>query len=131
SGQGMSDAWMELDLSVAQLRTLFLISRDANASAKRLSEKLGVTPSNVSGLVDRLFRQGLVSRQEDPDDRRVLRLRVTDKGASVLADLKEMKTSPILAVLARMSAEDLSVLARGLSLLAEAAEAHRDTQDMP
>lgn len=105
TGQSRPDAWMDLDLSVAQLRTLFLISRDAKASTKRLSEKLGVTPSNVSGLVDRLFKHGLVSRQEDPDDRRMLRLRVTDKGASVLAD--------------------------GLRLLAEAAEAHRDGLGMP
>ncbi len=119
------DAWMNLNLTIAQLKSLFLIVREGSTNTKTLAKELGVTPSNVTGIVDRLVKQGLVSRQENPEDRRMLRLRVTDKGEAILTSLREETISSMSEVLARMSIEELSSLARGLSSLVKAAELHR------
>ena len=115
------DAWMNLNLTIAQLKSLFLIVREGSTNTKTLAKELGVTPSNVTGIVDRLVKQGLVSRQENPEDRRMLRLRVTDKGEAILTSLREETISSMSEVLARMSIEELSSLARGLSSLVKAA----------
>jgi DNA-binding MarR family transcriptional regulator len=122
--QYVPNAWMNLNLTIAQLKSLFLIAREGSTNTKTLAEELGVTPSNVTGIIDRLVKQGLVSRRENPEDRRMLRLRVTDKGEDILTSLREETISSMSEVLARMSIEELSSLARGLSSLVKAAEAH-------
>jgi DNA-binding MarR family transcriptional regulator len=121
----MTDAWMNLNLTIPQLKSLFLIAREGSMNTKSLAEALGVTPSNVTGIVDRLVKQGLVSRQENPEDRRMLLIRVTDKGEAILTSLREETISSMSEVLARMSTEELSSLARGLASLFKAAEAQK------
>jgi DNA-binding MarR family transcriptional regulator len=120
----MPEAWMNLNLTIPQLKSLFLIAREGSMNTKSLAEGLGVTSSNVTGIVDRLVKQGLVSRQEDPEDRRMLQIQVTDKGEAILTSLREETVSTMADVLARMSVEELSSLARGLSSMVKAAEAH-------
>lgn len=46
--------------------------------------------SNVSRLVEKLRQKGLVDRQEDPDDRRMVRVMITEKGASIVGRIMPM-----------------------------------------
>ena len=123
--QSTSDAWINLNLTVAQLKSLFFIDSNGVTNSRSLASALGVTPSNMTGIIDRLAKQGLVSRQENPEDRRILLLQVTDKGRDTLVKLKESKTSHMSEVLACIDTEELSILAWGLSSLVKAAEAHK------
>ncbi len=75
--------------------------------------------------MDRLVEQGLVSRQEHPDDRRVLLLQATEKAETLLNDLRESTASQMAAVLGHMSLGELSSLAEGLDALIRASEAYR------
>ena len=118
------DAWMGLSLTIAQLKSLFFIDNEGSTNFTKLAAALGVTSSNVTGIVDRLVEQELVSRKENPEDRRVLLLSVTEKGKALLANLRERRVKQMSEVLTRMSLEELSSLARGLALLAKAAESH-------
>jgi DNA-binding MarR family transcriptional regulator len=49
-----------------------------------LAEKAGVTRATITGLVDTLERDGLVTREHDAGDRRMLRVRLTPKGQQAL-----------------------------------------------
>jgi DNA-binding MarR family transcriptional regulator len=49
----------------------------------RLAELLGVTKQSASKLVDDMIRAGFLDRQPDPDDRRRVRLALTDRGQAV------------------------------------------------
>jgi len=118
------DAWMGLSLTIAQLKSLFFIDNEGSTNFTKLAAALGVTSSNVTGIVDRLVEQELVSRKENPEDRRVLLLSVTEKGKALLANLRERRVKQMSEVLTRMSLEELSSLARGLALLVKAAESH-------
>ena len=79
------DVWMSLTLTRAQLKSLFFISNQGSTNSKELSAALGVTPTNTTGIVDRLVKQGLISRSKDSRDRRMVILRATDKGEELLA----------------------------------------------
>jgi len=124
------DAWMELNLTIAQLKSLFYIDFEGTANVKKLAAALGTTPPNVTGVVDRLVEQGLVSREENPDDRRMLILRTTAKGKALLAKLRELEISRMSGILMRLSSEELSALAQSLATFVGAAEEskenHRD-----
>lgn len=74
-------------LTVTQLNVLMILKYQTPAegvSQTQLGEMLLVNRSNVTGLVDRMEKAGLVVRRDDPDDRRTKFVRVTSKGAETL-----------------------------------------------
>jgi DNA-binding MarR family transcriptional regulator len=102
---------------MVQFKTLFLVASQDGITSRALAATSKVTPANITGIIDRLAEQGLVSRQENSEDRRKLILRATEKGQSLLANLRETKMSQLSTVLHQMSSGDLSALAQGLSAL--------------
>lgn len=56
-----------------------------------LGKHLDVTKGNITGLIDRMERDGLAKRKDDPKDRRVIRAVVTAKGKKVLRDIQPVK----------------------------------------
>jgi DNA-binding MarR family transcriptional regulator len=62
--------------------------RDAPVVMSRLSEQLHVTSSNITGVVDRLERGGLVKRFRSSTDRRVQRIEMTPAGRSAFAEIE-------------------------------------------
>ena len=124
--QNSFNAWMELELTIPQLKSLFFISNQRGTNPRKLAGALGVTPPNVTGIVDRLVEQGLLIRQENPEDRRALILQTTEKGEAILSHLRERKTSNMREILARLDKEELSCLFEGLSALVKAARAYEE-----
>jgi DNA-binding MarR family transcriptional regulator len=118
------DAWTGLNLTIAQLKTLFFITRQGSTNSSKLAAALGVTPADTTGLVDRLVARGLVSRTDNPEDRRMLSLQATAKGEALVTKLRGTTMSLLSDVLARMSVDELATLAQGIIALVKAAEAH-------
>lgn len=56
-----------------------------------LGKNLDVTKGNITGLVDRMERDGLARRKDDPRDRRVIRAIISPKGKRVLSDIQPVK----------------------------------------
>jgi len=56
-----------------------------------LGKQLDVTKGNITGLIDRMERDGLAKRKDDPRDRRVIRANITAKGKKVLRDIQPVK----------------------------------------
>lgn len=110
--------WMELNVTVPQLKTLFFVHNREGTNPGKLASALGVTPSNVTGIVDRLVEQDLLARAASQADRRALVLRTTDRGEAVLAGLREWRASTLREIFSGMSSDDLDLLVRGLSAMA-------------
>ncbi|OLV15797.1 MarR family winged helix-turn-helix transcriptional regulator [Deinococcus marmoris] len=64
------------------LRQLRLAGDATPPSASELAERLGVTPGNLTGILDRLEADGLLARERSGPDRRSLRVRMTPDGAA-------------------------------------------------
>jgi len=112
--------WLEVDLTMPQLKVLFLLYAEGSASMGYLAHALGVTLSTVTGIVDRLVEHRLVRRQEDPQDRRLVVCRLTDQGHTTAERLHQAGRSRVRAVLADLSAEDLQTVVEGYEVLAAA-----------
>ena len=121
---GTLEAWMKLNLTIPQLKSLFFIANEVETNFTKLARALKVTAPNVTGIIDRLIEQGLVSRQENPDDRRMLILRVTDEGEDIVAKLRERRASYLSGILSHLSMRELESVSKGLSLIVRAAEIH-------
>ncbi len=116
-GQHAPEAWMDLSLTIGQLKSLLFIDFEGSTNFRKLATALGVTPPSVTGIVDRLVERELVTRKEDPEDRRVLLLKTTEKGKALLAKLRASRISRMSDMLAQLSLEELSALAGGLNAL--------------
>ena len=116
------DSWVKLNLTIPQLKSLFYISRHGRVNLSGLASGIRVTPANVTGIVDRLVEQGLLTRTPDPDDRRVSWLSVTDRGKTLINDLREGRVQEMRRILDKLTEEELSTVARSFELVARAAE---------
>jgi DNA-binding MarR family transcriptional regulator len=124
-GQHAPGVWIDSGLTLTQLRSLFLISNKGSTNFRKLAEALEVTPSNVTGIVDRLVEQGLVSRTQNPEDRREMTLQATDKGQALVSNLREAGIKRMTQILSLLSLEELSALTQGLSAFIKAADSQR------
>jgi len=73
-------------LSMSQLGALFQVHHRGFSAVTDLGDDLGVTSSAASQMLERLVQQGLILRSEDPSDRRVKQIVLTDKGHRVLEE---------------------------------------------
>jgi DNA-binding MarR family transcriptional regulator len=104
------------DLSFQQLTVLYLV-RTEGVTLAELARRCMVAPTVITGIVDRLERQGFIRREADPHDRRVNRLVLTDDGVRVSQSVERGLTAEVAAQLEDFSAKELKELSRGLELL--------------
>ena len=74
----------ENGLSMSMIGTLFHLSKKGCAGVTDLGDHLGVTSAASSQMLERLVQQELILRTEDPTDRRVKQIVLTEKGHNVL-----------------------------------------------
>jgi DNA-binding MarR family transcriptional regulator len=113
--------WIDWGLTIPQLKCLFIITEKGSVNFRKLAEALEVTPSNVTGIVDHLVVEGLVSRVSKPEDRRVILLRITPKGQALLNNIREDVNDYMTAALTLLSEDELAYLERGLIAYTKAA----------
>lgn len=77
----------ERHISAHHLGVLMALSQLGATSQQQVSAMVGVDPRNTTPLVDALTDRGLLSRREDPEDRRRHLLELTDSGRALLQDL--------------------------------------------
>ncbi len=76
----------ESGLSMSQLGALFHVHRKGSIGVTDLGDHLGVTSAAASQMLERLVQQDLLLRTEDPNDRRVKQIILTEKGSRVLVE---------------------------------------------
>jgi DNA-binding MarR family transcriptional regulator len=116
-----AERWRDLDLSLQQLKAMYFLSDEEEASIGRLAELFGVGMPAASVLADRLVRSGYALRREDPSDRRRALLTLTRTGNRVVADLREGSQAHLRRWMAALTPADQEALARGWQALAEVA----------
>jgi len=111
--------WLAQDLTLAQVRTLFLIARRAPVPMGRIAEILGVSLASASGIVDRLERHGLVEREHRTDDRRIVDCVLTDVGRGLIDEMSGRRIEEARRALAFFTPDELAEFHRLICLIAD------------
>ncbi|HEX7292720.1 MAG TPA: MarR family transcriptional regulator [Conexibacter sp.] len=115
----------ELELTMAQMRGLFMLEAAGRGLAlTELAPSMGLSVPAAGRAVDGLVRDGFVARSEDPDDRRIKRLALTDEGRATLRRVMEAR----LVGLRRFAASLGDAEREALSAALEAVFAHWDNE---
>lgn len=112
---------LEETVTVPQLRTLVVLDSHGEINLNRLASILEVNSSSAMRMVDRLLALGLVSRRENPDNRRHTLIALTPDGASVVRRVTARRRREIKKLVARMAERDSETLVRALRAFAAAA----------
>lgn len=97
--------------------------RPAGMTAGELTRELLVTAGNVTGIVRRLVRQGLVERRPVPEDRRAVRLQLTPRARALMRRALPRHAREVHALLCHVPRAELSRLRELLGGLARGLEA--------
>jgi DNA-binding MarR family transcriptional regulator len=107
------------NLTGPQRLVMSVLIRTQGISLKQLSEAVSLAHSTVSGIVDRLEKQGLIERQTHPTDRRITLLVASPPVREFLrARMPELALHPLLEALSHASATERRAITQGLDTLA-------------
>lgn len=105
------------DLTVQQIRVLLILAASGDRSSHDLASAIGVGPTTVTGIVDRLEARGLVQRKPDLRDRRVRLVALSEEGDRMVRELNEIHREQTHRMLRRMEPRLLAGLAEALEAL--------------
>jgi DNA-binding MarR family transcriptional regulator len=108
-----------LGISMTQLGALFILERDPGASAKQVSETLGINKSATTMLVDRMQQAGLVRREPDAADHRAVRLFATSAGLAKAAAARPVLTRLTRKLTHPFNESEMAVIVRFLESIFE------------
>jgi DNA-binding MarR family transcriptional regulator len=123
-----SDPLLAANLTMPQLKVLLVLLLQPGASGQDLTSVMRVSLATMTGIVDRLAAQGLVTRREDPRDRRVRRIDLTPSCRELIDGIVTAGMEHQRRLLQRLTVADLQTVERAADLvlraaLAEATEA--------
>ena len=101
----------QVGLRDVEMKALDVLMRDGAMSAKALGQRLGTHPATMTGILDKLENAGWVTRERDPDDRRVVLIQpVRERVGEVVRLFMGMNTLTI-AMLGKYDTAQLETIA--------------------
>jgi DNA-binding MarR family transcriptional regulator len=107
------------DLTLGQIRLLFLLLRDGPQPMGRIAEVFDLSMTAASGFVARIERHGLIERHHRSDDRRIVECSLTDAGRRLLQGFAGIRLDLIREGLATLQPDELAELGRLLRIVRE------------
>ena len=111
------DILKNFDITTPQFLALQVLRDEPGITMGELCEKLFLACSTATDLVDRMEKNGYVNRQRDLEDRRVIRLFITEKGEEIIHEVILARRRYVEQILKQLSAEEIEQLATSLEKL--------------
>jgi DNA-binding MarR family transcriptional regulator len=108
-------------LTLPQFRILVVIASSGPLRMGDIARRVDATPSTLSRTIDRLEKGGWVTREQSPDSRREILIRLTAHGEQVVAHVTERRRREIAEVLDQLRPDDRVAVGRAFALFAAAA----------
>jgi DNA-binding MarR family transcriptional regulator len=109
------------DVTLAQYRFLIELASRGRQRLADLATALGVDRSTATRMCDRLVRKQLVTRRRAQDDRRTVRVSLTNAGAELVTEVSRRRRAEIATIVERMPAADRDSVVVALRAFADAA----------
>jgi len=117
-----SIALVDETMTIAQFRTLVILSSRGRVNLATLAGWLGVGPSPTGRMVDRLTSAGLIDRRPHPDSRRELVAELTAHGCEVVQQVTAHRRREIVRIVDKMPARERRGLVRALTAFTTAGD---------
>ena len=121
-----------VQLTGPQLTVVKILEAVESLSLSELSERIRAQNSTVTGIIDRMEREGLVMRERSTEDRRVVRIRLTPKGETIARDIPVEPMLVFREAVTSLTREEMRELMKIMTKLARKVRAivRRDVGDV-
>lgn len=104
--------WINMDLkfSKTELFAMLLLDRNKEVTMTELVEYINSPMSTATGIVDRLVKNGYLSRNRSETDRRIVVLKLTESGAQIIKDLKTLISKYLKLIVDDLTEEEKQFL---------------------
>ena len=113
------DILADFDITPPQFNALLVLSEASGLTMGELCDRLYLACSTATDLIDRMERNGLIERERDVNDRRVIRLKVTDKGFAVVDQVMAARCRYLACILKHVEDQEREQLSVSLKRLNE------------
>lgn len=93
-------------VTLPQIMILHFLEVEQEAKMKDLARFMGVSMAAMTGIVDRLVKSGHCTRTYEPEDRRIIKIKLTAKGDNLVKNINSSKRSMIIKIFGKISAAD-------------------------
>jgi DNA-binding MarR family transcriptional regulator len=114
------------ELSPSQYDVLATIGFRGRLRLSDLAASETINPTLLSRIVGKLEERGLVSREQDTDDRRVAHVSLTEEGRALHARIRDERTDALSLALAGLSEQELEALLEALPVLESLSQTIRE-----
>jgi len=121
--------WPGGALSLIHLNVLAVLDLDGPLPMSGLAEILDVFQASATGIVDRMEQRGLVERHRGDDDRRVVRVALTDEGRKLITGMANERRDRMAMMLEQLDDDELEGFLKGARALHRARKQFH--QDLP
>lgn len=107
-------------ITLGQCNALIEVGRAGVLSVNQLADRLNLDKSTASRVSDKLVLDGQLLRQEDPNDRRYVVLKLTERGSLTYTNLENRMTAYFEEVIGGVDPTERAAMLQGLQTLAAA-----------
>jgi DNA-binding MarR family transcriptional regulator len=114
---------MDGTVTLPQFRVLAVLGDLGVVRSARVADALGLEPSTITRIIDRLASTGHVQRAADPANRSAVTLRLTSTGRAVVRRVADWREAELRRILLTLEPADRAALTRGLArMISESGE---------
>ena len=107
------------NISLAEYQGIMKINTTERITCNILSEKMGLSPSRGSRIIDGLVRKGYLLRTTNPEDRRSFVLSLSSKGIKIRKQIEQERNNCEYRLRKNLSAREVGLIKEGLELIAK------------
>jgi len=119
--------WLHIDVTTSQLKVILLLFVSGPLRMSDIASELEVSLATATGVVDRLVERGMIIRDGDPEDRRVVLCRLSDEGEKILSGMWQLSKDQLAKLWGAMTTPQLVIIAEALQILLQRGKALKDS----
>jgi len=100
-----------------QLSVISILAKNGKQKVSDISEKMGLSDSTVSGILDRLEQKGIIERKRNKDDRRVVKIYLSNGSQEIFQEFHRKREEYFARLLKELSEQEINDIINGLEIL--------------
>ena len=100
-----------------QLSVISILAKSGEQKVSDISEKMRLSDSTVSGILDRLEHKGIIERKRNKDDRRVVKIHLSQESQELCRKFQQQKKEYFMHLLSELSEQEINDIIKGLEIL--------------
>jgi DNA-binding MarR family transcriptional regulator len=108
-----------MSMPQSHIKVIIYLKHRGTSSISETAKHLTISKPNMTPIIDKLISEGMVNRYNDPDDRRIIRIELTDKAHEFLKEQEQIIKDTLAQKMSSLNPKDLESLSKHVSSITD------------